>query len=89
MRLTQKNQIRFDKARFKLINEMLRNVELHNKTKILKKELAQAKEKQDRVIKQLRNISDFFTFNFIVKKQSTKHSDSFLLTDKKNSTFDD
>ena len=89
MRLIQKNQIRFDEARFKLINKMLRNVELHNKTKILKKELAQAKEKRNQVIKQLRNIFDFFTFNFIVEKQSTKHSDSFFLTDKKNFTFDD
>ena len=68
---------------------MSRNVELHDKTKILKKELAQAKEKRDRVIKQLRNISDFFTFNFIVKKQSTKHFDLSFLIDKKNSTFND
>ena len=68
---------------------MLKNVKLHDKTKILKKELAQTKEKQDQVIKQLKNIFDFFIFNFIVEKQSTKHFDSFLLTDKKNSTFDD
>ncbi len=68
---------------------MSRNVELHNKMKILKKEFAQAKEKRNQVIKQLRNISDFFTFNFIVEKQSTKHSDLFLSTDKKNFTFDD
>ena len=68
---------------------MLKNVKLHDKTKILKKELAQAKEKRDQVIKQLRNISDFFTFNFIVEKRSTKHSDSSLLTDKKNFTFND
>ena len=47
---------------------MLKNVELHNKTKILKKELAQAKEKQDQVIEQLRNIFNFSTFNFIVEK---------------------
>ena len=89
MRLIQKNQTRFDKARFKLINEMLRNVELHDKTKILKKELAQAKEKRNQVIKQLRNIFNFFTFNFIVEKQSTKHFNLSLLTDEKNSTFDD
>ena len=68
---------------------MLRNVKLHDKTKILKKELAQAKEKRDQIIKQLRNIFDFFTFNFIVEKRNTKHSDSFLLTDKKNFTFND
>ena len=67
---------------------MLRNVELYDKTKTLEKELAQAKEKRNRVIKQLRNISDFSTFNFIVEKQNTKHSNLFLLTDKKNSTFD-
>ena len=68
---------------------MSRNVELYDKTKILKKELAQAKKKQDQVIKQLKNISNFFIFNFIVEKRSTKHFNSFLLTDKKNSTFDD
>ena len=68
---------------------MSKNVELHNKTKILKKELAQAKEKRNQVIKQLRNIFDFSTFNFIVEKQNTKHSNSFLLIDKKNFTFDD
>ena len=89
MRLTQKNQTRFDKARFKLINKMSKNVKLHDKTKILKKELVQAKEKRNRIIKQLRNISDFSTFNFIVEKRSTKHSDSFFLTDEKNSTFND
>ena len=89
MRLTQKNQIRFDEARFKLINKMLRNVKLHDEIKISKKELAQAKEKQDRIIEQLRNISNFFTFNFIVEKQNTKHSDLFLLIDEKNFTFDD
>ena len=50
MRLTQKNQIQFDEARFKLINKMLRNVKLYNKTKILKKELAQAKEKRNQII---------------------------------------
>ena len=68
---------------------MLRNVELHDKTKILKKELVQAKEKRNRVIKQLRNISNFSTFNFIVEKRNTKHSDSSFLTDEKNFTFDD
>ena len=68
---------------------MSRNVELHDKTKILKKELTQAKEKQDQIIKQLRNIFDFFTFNFIVKKQNTKHSDLYLFIDEKNFTFDD
>ena len=68
---------------------MSRNVELHDETKILKKELAQAKEKRDQVIKQLRNISNFSTFNFIVEKQSTKHFDLFLLIDEKNSTFND
>ena len=87
MRLTQKNQTQFNEARFKLINKMLKNVELHNETKILKKELAQAKKKRDRIIKQLRNIFNFFIFNFIVEKQSMKHSDSSLLTDKKNSIF--
>ena len=89
MRLIQKNQTRFDKARFKLINKMLRNVELHDETKILKKELAQAKEKRNRIIKQHKNISDFFTFNFIVEKRNTKHFDSSLFIDKKNSIFDD
>ena len=89
MRLTQKSQTRFDEARFKLINEMSKNVELHDKTKILKKKLAQAKEKRDRVIEQLRNISNFFIFNFIVEKQSTKHFDSSLLIDEKNFIFDD
>ena len=68
---------------------MLKNVELHDKTKILKKELAQAKKKRDQVIKQLRNIFNFFTFNFIVEKRNTKHSDLSFFTDKKNSTFDD
>ena len=68
---------------------MLRNVELHDETKILKKVLAQAKEKRDQIIKQLRNIFDFSTFNFIVEKLSTKHSDLSLLTDEKNSTFND
>ena len=68
---------------------MSRNVELHNETKILKKELAQAKEKRDRIIEQLRNISNFSIFNFIVEKQNTKHSDLFLLINKKNFTFDD
>ena len=67
---------------------MLRNVKLHNKTKILKKKFAQAKEKRDQVIKQLRNTFDFFTFNFIVKKQSTKYSNLFLFTDNKNFIFD-
>ena len=66
---------------------MLKNVKLHNKTKILKKEFAQAKEKRNQIIKQLRNISNFSTFNFIVKKQSTKYFDLFFLTDEKNSTF--
>ena len=89
MKLTQKNQIRFNEACFKLINKMSRNFKLHNKTKILKKELAQAKKKRDRVIKQLKNIFNFFTFNFIVEKQSTKHFNSFLFIDEKNSTFDD
>ena len=68
---------------------MSKNVELHDETKTLKKELAQAKEKQNQVIEQLRNIFDFSTFNFIVEKQSTKHSDLSLLTNKKDSTFDD
>ena len=68
---------------------MSRNVKLHNKTKILKKELAQAKEKRDRIIKQLKNIFNFFTFNFMIKNQNTKHSDLYFLIDKKNSTFDD
>ena len=89
MRLIQKSQTRFDEAWFKLINEMSRNVELHNETKILKKELAQAKKKRDQIIKQLKNIFDLSTFNFIVEKRSTKHSDSSFLTDKKNSTFND
>ena len=66
---------------------MSRNIELYNKTKILKKKLTQAEEKRNQVIKQLRNIFNFFTFNFIVKKQNTKHFDLFLFTDKKNSTF--
>ena len=66
---------------------MLKNVKLYNKTKILKKKLAQAKEKRNQIIKQLRNIFNFFIFNFIVEKQSTKHSDLFLLTNEKNSTF--
>ena len=68
---------------------MLKNVELHDKTKILKKELAQATKKRNRVIEQLRNISNFSTFNFIVEKQSTKHFNSFFLTNEKNSTFND
>ena len=68
---------------------MSRNVKLYNKTKISKKELTQAKEKRNQVIKQLKNISDFSTFNFIVEKQSTKHFDSSFLTDKKNFTFND
>ena len=85
--MIQKNQTRFDEAQFKLINEMLRNVKLHNKTNILKKEFAQAKKEQDQVIKQLRNIFDFFTFNFIVEKRSIKHFDSSFLTDEKNSIF--
>ena len=68
---------------------MLRNVKLHDKTKILKKELAQAKEKRNQVIKQLRNISNFFIFNFIVEKQSTKHFNLSLLIDEKNFTFND
>ena len=66
---------------------MLRNVKLYNKTKILKKKLTQAKEKRNQVIKQLKNTFNFFTFNFIVEKQSTKHFNLFLLTDKKNFTF--
>ena len=89
MRLTQKNQTRFDKARFKLINKMSKNVKLHDKTKILKKELVQAKEKRNQIIKQLKNIFNFFTFNFIVEKRSMKHFDLSFLIDKKNSTFDD
>ena len=68
---------------------MSRNVELHDKTKILKKKLVQAKEKRDQIIKQLKNIFNFFTFNFIVEKQNTKHSNLSLLTNKKNSTFND
>ena len=68
---------------------MSRNVKLHDETKILKKELVQAKKKRNQVIKQFRNIFDFSTFNFIVEKQSIKHSDLFLLIDEKNSTFND
>ena len=68
---------------------MLKNVKLHNKTKILKKKLAQAKKKQDRVIEQLRNIFNFFTFNFIIKKQSIKHSNLSFLTNEKIFTFND
>ena len=60
---------------------MLKNVELYDKTKILKKELAQVKEKQNQIIKQFKNTFNFFIFNFIVKKQSTKHSDSSFLID--------
>ena len=89
MRLAQKSQTRFDEAWFKLINEVLRNVELHDEAEILKEKLAQAKEERDRAIEQLRNTPDSSTFNFTVEKRSTKHSDSSLLTDKKDPTFDD
>ena len=68
---------------------MSKNINLYNETKILKKELAQAKEKRNQVIKQLKNTFNFSTFNFIVKKQNIKHFDLFLFTDKKNFTFND
>ena len=76
---------------------MLKNLLLYNKTKtlknkviILKKKFTQTNENQDQVKKQLKNIFNFFIFNFtLFNKRSTKYFNLLFFIDKKNFTFND